>query len=329
MTSAAGGPPRSPDSCGRAACRAPGARRVFAPREVRRVATTSSASGTGGGQGGRRVGTRRQCPARPSCRARRASTRCIRQRRYPPELQERAVRLVLERIEQAGERQGAVSRVARQLGHRHRVAACLGAPGRDRGPPPSRADQRGAGPDERARAGEPRAADRRVPHLVRGVEPICRTLAVAPSSYYAAKTRPPSARSLNDASVNQAGHRARPPGELRGVRGAQGLTRPAPAGRRGRARPGPPPDARGRPPGGDAHEEDPHHAARGRGHPSGRPRRAGVHGTRAASGRRTRRMSGRCGASAPPPSSSTPFPGGSWAGGCWPACAPSLPSMPW
>jgi putative transposase len=31
-----------------------------------------------------------------------------------------------------------------------------------------------------------------------GVEPICRTLAVAPSSYYAANSRPPSARSLRD-----------------------------------------------------------------------------------------------------------------------------------
>jgi putative transposase len=34
-----------------------------------------------------------------------------------------------------------------------------------------------------------------------GVEPICRTLAVAPSSYYAAKTRPPSARSVSDATL--------------------------------------------------------------------------------------------------------------------------------
>jgi putative transposase len=32
-----------------------------------------------------------------------------------------------------------------------------------------------------------------------GVEPICRTLQVAPSTYYAAKARPPSARSLRDA----------------------------------------------------------------------------------------------------------------------------------
>jgi putative transposase len=34
-----------------------------------------------------------------------------------------------------------------------------------------------------------------------GVEPICRSLAVAPSSYYAAKARPPSARSVSDATL--------------------------------------------------------------------------------------------------------------------------------
>src|SRR5215813_8371541 len=33
---------------------------------------------------------------------------------------------------------------------------------------------------------------------VHGVEPICRVLQVAPSTYYAAKTRPPSARSVRD-----------------------------------------------------------------------------------------------------------------------------------
>jgi len=34
-----------------------------------------------------------------------------------------------------------------------------------------------------------------------GVEPICRTLAIAPSSYYAAKTRPPSARAVRDEAL--------------------------------------------------------------------------------------------------------------------------------
>jgi putative transposase len=35
-----------------------------------------------------------------------------------------------------------------------------------------------------------------------GVEPICRVLQVTPSSYYAARTRPPSARSVNDAALS-------------------------------------------------------------------------------------------------------------------------------
>ncbi len=34
-----------------------------------------------------------------------------------------------------------------------------------------------------------------------GVEPICRTLAIAPSTYYAARTRPPSAHALRDAEL--------------------------------------------------------------------------------------------------------------------------------
>jgi transposase len=37
-------------------------------------------------------------------------------KRYPPELKERAVSMVFETIERTGERQGAVSRIARQLG---------------------------------------------------------------------------------------------------------------------------------------------------------------------------------------------------------------------
>ena len=35
-----------------------------------------------------------------------------------------------------------------------------------------------------------------------GIEPICRTLAIAPSSYYAAKTRPASARAVRDAELS-------------------------------------------------------------------------------------------------------------------------------
>jgi len=36
---------------------------------------------------------------------------------------------------------------------------------------------------------------------IHGVEPICRTLAIAPSTYYAAKIRPPSARAVRDATL--------------------------------------------------------------------------------------------------------------------------------
>jgi transposase len=38
------------------------------------------------------------------------------QRRYPPELKERAVRMVAETIAETGERWGVVARIARQLG---------------------------------------------------------------------------------------------------------------------------------------------------------------------------------------------------------------------
>ena len=34
-----------------------------------------------------------------------------------------------------------------------------------------------------------------------GVEPICRDLQVAPSTYYAAKSRPPSERAIRDAEL--------------------------------------------------------------------------------------------------------------------------------
>jgi putative transposase len=42
-----------------------------------------------------------------------------------------------------------------------------------------------------------------------GVEPICRTLAVAPSTYYAARSRPPSARALRDRQLVGEIHAAR------------------------------------------------------------------------------------------------------------------------
>ncbi len=44
------------------------------------------------------------------------STTHASQKRYPPELRERAVRMVLETIEQTGQRPGVIGRVANQLG---------------------------------------------------------------------------------------------------------------------------------------------------------------------------------------------------------------------
>ena len=53
------------------------------------------------------------------------------QKRYPPELRERATRMVLE-IFETGERHGVIGRVARQFGGGDRDAAELGEPGGDR-----------------------------------------------------------------------------------------------------------------------------------------------------------------------------------------------------
>ena len=62
-----------------------------------------------------------------------------------------------------------------------------------------------------------------------GVEPICRVLAVAPSTYYSRRGRPPSARALADAELLEQIHEAR-----QGYRAAYGARRTwAELGRRG------------------------------------------------------------------------------------------------
>jgi len=149
------------------------------------------------------------------------------QKRYPPELRERAVRLVFETIQQTGEQFGVITRVAHQLGVGTESLPGLGPAGRGRRRPASRRDQRGAPahrgagtrgpgvaprqPDPQGglgflRAGAPPPPADIVSFIDAhrdqfGVEPICTVLKIAPSTYYARKQRPPSARTLRDAQL--------------------------------------------------------------------------------------------------------------------------------
>ncbi|MFN3685167.1 MAG: IS3 family transposase [Fimbriimonadaceae bacterium] len=156
------------------------------------------------------------------------------QKRYPPELRERAVRMVEEAIaQQNGERFGVITRVARQLGVgseslRSWVRQAEVDGGRRPGVPAEerrrvaelerevrelrRANEILKAAAKFLRAGARPAtaevvafidghADRRTDGLRWGVEPICRVLQFAPSTYYAAKSRPPSRRSVEDAEL--------------------------------------------------------------------------------------------------------------------------------
>ena len=66
-----------------------------------------------------------------------------------------------------------------------------------------------------------------------GVEPICRELQVAPSTYYAAKARPPSARAVADAELTQviAAEHAANYGVYGGAEDVEAPAPPRPAGR--------------------------------------------------------------------------------------------------
>ncbi|WP_416348928.1 IS3 family transposase [Microbispora triticiradicis] len=146
------------------------------------------------------------------------------QRRYPPELKDRAVRMVQEAVEQSGESFGVITRVARQLGIgseslRSWVRQAEIDGGRRPGTTTDEAKRiaelerevrelRRANEILKAASGFFRQGTRPSPaemnafidaHRDRfGVEPICRVLQAAPSTYYASRTRPPSARAVRD-----------------------------------------------------------------------------------------------------------------------------------
>src|SRR5664280_2858536 len=149
--------------------------------------------------------------------------------RYPPELRERAVRLVREVATEQGERHGAVTRVAKSLGigsesvrlwvrqaeinDGERVGLTSAERARikelERDNRELRRANEMADPQERRgflRGGArppvlevTRYIDEQ--RVTFGVEPICRALEIAPSSYYAAKRRPPSAREIADGAL--------------------------------------------------------------------------------------------------------------------------------
>ncbi len=75
-----------------------------------------------------------------------------------------------------------------------------------------------------------------------GVEPICRALQFAPSTYYATKTRPPSARAVRDEALKPEIERVYDANFDGVLRRQEGLEAAEPRGRRGRALHGAPAD---------------------------------------------------------------------------------------
>src|SRR5262249_39111794 len=141
------------------------------------------------------------------------------QRRYPPELRERAVRMVREAIaENGGERFGVVTRIARQLGIGAESLRTWGnqaevddgrrpggdhcRTGWDRRSGEGKSGTAAGERDPEERVGFFRGRARRpTSEMIRyidehrekfGVEPICQVLEIAPSTYYEARSRPAS-----------------------------------------------------------------------------------------------------------------------------------------
>ncbi|MCK6109703.1 IS3 family transposase [Micrococcus luteus] len=153
-------------------------------------------------------------------------------RKYPDELRERATRMTLEARQDPATRTGAFRRVGEQLGinpetlrnwvrqteidHGHRPGITTSEAARVAELEKENRELRRANAILRSAsaffAADARDATALIVDYIDehkhefGVEPICATLSaagtqIAPSTYYAAKTRPPSARSLRDEQV--------------------------------------------------------------------------------------------------------------------------------
>jgi putative transposase len=118
-----------------------------------------------------------------------------RQGKYPDELRERAVRMVLDHEGEYGSQWEAICSVADKLGPKaETVRLWVRQAERDRGRRP------GATSDELA---ELKRLKRENAELRRawGIEPIAKVLGIAPSTYHAAKSRPLSGRAIRDAEL--------------------------------------------------------------------------------------------------------------------------------
>ncbi|MFJ4761516.1 IS3 family transposase [Kocuria marina] len=148
-------------------------------------------------------------------------------RKYPDELRERATRMAVEARRDPATKAGALARIGQQLGInpetlRNWVRQAEVDEGYRPGTTTDDAQRlaelerevrelRRANAILRSASGFLRGGARQPTQQVvayidahkgeYGVEPICKVLQVAPSTYYAAKTRPPSARSVSDAAT--------------------------------------------------------------------------------------------------------------------------------
>ncbi|MDM7856671.1 IS3 family transposase [Cellulomonas alba] len=150
-------------------------------------------------------------------------------RKYPDELRERAIRMAVDLRRDPATRVGALARVGQQLGiNPETLRNWVNQAEIDSGQRPgtTTADAQRIAELEREvrelrrsnailrsasgflRGGARPPVDQVVAFIDAhraefGVEPICKDLQVAPSTYYAAKTRPPSARAVADAALGE------------------------------------------------------------------------------------------------------------------------------